>query len=594
MTEPIATAEPYAEALVTAEALAQDAISDNLVAIMLTLWASFVAESAFYSGEAVAEFGRRVATYVIAAQRQAGLIAEAHLREQVIGMGLTVPPSSVLDLPADLRLGAATDDVYQRPIRQVRYLESTGVPLAEAVQTATERLEKTALTDLQLARSTAAQQVMYSLPDDTPAGPVRGYRRVIHPELGAVCGLCIAAADRIYQKRDLLPLHPGCVVEGTEVSADGVRALTRRRYSGRLVVLRTGTGEKLTVTPNHPVLTDQGWVRADRLQVGDRVVRSGGSQGAGRRRPDQQQSPTRVEDLWRAATVLGGLLPRSVPLAPEDLHGDGGDGEVEVVLVDRHLANIGDVSFVQPGGEHGLVDAHGRRIGLSRSGVLAPVLDRLLLPANGLVRGGGDPLALPGTVPVPQESSLGLRADRNFSAPETPDDGGAGYAEVGRELLDRLAGQVEFSDLVEVDITTGSCHVYNLETREGWYTGSSLVVSNCKCTTIPVIGVQDPGGTLNSEDLGRIYDAAGGSTAAEKLRQTRFSVKENGELGPVLVSLGENRTTAEQAVDRLSDRAKQMRREQLARQIEELRPRAARSQWHADRLEQLQELLDAA
>lgn len=325
MTEPTTTAEPYAEALVTAEAQAQDVIADNLTALIFTLWTAFVAESAFYAGEAVAEFGRRVATYVIAAQRQAGLITEAHLREQMRDMGLVLPPSSVLDLPADLRLGAATDDVYQRPIRQVRYLESTGVPLAEAVQTATERLEKTALRDLGLARATSAQQLMYSLPDDTPVGPVRGYRRIIHPELGAVCGLCIAASDRIYKKRDLLPLHPAC-----------------------------------------------------------------------------------------------------------------------------------------------------------------------------------------------------------------------------------------------------------------------------RCTVIPVIGVQDPGGTLNAEDLARIYAAAGGTTSTEALRQTRFSIKENGELGDVLVAVGEQRTTAEQALDRLSDRAKQMRREQLARQIEELRPRAERSQWHADRLEQLQDLLRSA
>ena len=53
-------------------------------------------------------------------------------------------------------------------------------------------------------------------------------------------------------------------------------------------------------------------------------------------------------------------------------------------------------------------------------------------------------------------------------------------------------------------------------------------------------------------------------------------------------------TSAELAVEQLSDRAKKMRREQLARQIEEMRGPASRSQWHQDRLEQLQELLRAA
>lgn len=316
------TADPYAEALVTSEATAQDLVSDNLVALMMSMWASF---SAFYAGAEVAAFGARIAGYVIAAQRQAGLITEAHLRQQNRRMGLEMPSTPILDLPRDLRLGAATEDVYQRPIRQVRYLESTGVPRVDALKAATERLEATALVDVALARATAAQQVMYALPDKTPQGPVRGYRRVIHPELGQVCGLCIAASDRVYRKRDMLPLH-----------------------------------------------------------------------------------------------------------------------------------------------------------------------------------------------------------------------------------------------------------------------------NRCKCTIIPVIGVQDPGGQLNAADLATLYAAAGGSTSSAALKRVRYEIKENGEMGPVLTEAGTRMKGPATAVDQLSDRAKQLRREQLQRQIEALRGPASRSQWHADRLEQLRELLSAA
>jgi hypothetical protein len=41
---------------------------------------------------------------------------------------------------------------------------------------------------------------------------VTGYRRIIHPELsrGGTCGLCIAAADRIYSLTELMPLHYRC------------------------------------------------------------------------------------------------------------------------------------------------------------------------------------------------------------------------------------------------------------------------------------------------------------------------------------------------------------------------------------------------
>jgi hypothetical protein len=574
------------------EGAAQDSISDNLTAALIAIWAGF---TAYWAGSAVAELGQQMAQLVLAAQRSAATITEAHLRMQMLRMGYQPPVTSFLDLPTDLRLGAETADVYQRPVRQIRYLESTGVPLDDAVRQATERLEKIALTDLQLARNVAAQQVMSALPDDTPIGPVRGYRRVIHPELGNVCGLCIAAADRVYRKRELLPLHPACVAEGTLVSAENTTALTRRWYSGRLVVFRTRSGQELRVTPNHPVLTEQGWVAAERLQVGDRVVRHGGGQRDGRRGPDEQQAPARVEDVWRAATVASGLLPRSVPLAPEDLHGDGGDAEVDVVLVDRKLPDVGDVSFVEPTRESGLVDAHGHPIGLSARSPLSLLIRGFDTSPAGLVSSLRElqPI-LAGRSGVASSGSLAVRPEGYFSAPESTHDGGAGYAEVGRNLLNRLAGEIEFDDLVEVEIITASCHVYNLETGEGWYGASSIVVSNCKCTVIPWIGEQDPGGKLNAEDLARIYEAAGGTTDSRALSKTRFQIKENGELGSILAPADENLKGPAQVRRQLSERAAQMRREQLQRQIEELTPRAARSQWHRDRLEQLQELLDAA
>jgi hypothetical protein len=188
--------------LVEAEADAQDEILDNLVEEILILWASF---TAYYDGAKVQEFAQEVARLVIAAQRAAGQVTEAFLREQITEMGYDLPDTNLVDLPTALRLGADAEEVYQRPIRQLRYLNSVeDVPLEEAAQTARERLEKQAQTDLQLARTISAQQVMYRFPQAT------GWRRIIHPELGNVCGLCIVAADRIYQRIQKMDMHPGC------------------------------------------------------------------------------------------------------------------------------------------------------------------------------------------------------------------------------------------------------------------------------------------------------------------------------------------------------------------------------------------------
>lgn len=49
-----------------------------------------------------------------------------------------------------------------------------------------------------------------------------GYRRIIHPELsrGGTCGLCIAAAHRLYRRADLKPIHDGCNCGVLPVTAD--------------------------------------------------------------------------------------------------------------------------------------------------------------------------------------------------------------------------------------------------------------------------------------------------------------------------------------------------------------------------------------
>jgi hypothetical protein len=59
------------------------------------------------------------------------------------------------------------------------------------------------------------------------------------------------------------------------------------------------------------------------------------------------------------------------------------------------------------------------------------------------------------------------------------------------------------------------------------------VHGRCECTTLPIVGEQDPGHALNDLDLRRLYKHAGGTDAAG-LKRTRYKILEHGELGPVL------------------------------------------------------------
>jgi hypothetical protein len=201
------------EALVVSEAQAYDAIHDNLLAAVLTLWASF---SAFWAGDSVVEVAGRIARLVISAQRNVGRLTEAHLRQQFRQLGESLPPGTIVDLPEALRLGADEPEVYQRPIRQIRYQESIGTLLDDAVKQGTDRLIKTVEEDLQLARAEASRQLFFV----TNPKRILGWRRIIHPELGNVCGLCIAASDRLYQRIQRMSIHPGCRCTCLPVTAE--------------------------------------------------------------------------------------------------------------------------------------------------------------------------------------------------------------------------------------------------------------------------------------------------------------------------------------------------------------------------------------
>jgi hypothetical protein len=75
-------------------------------------------------------------------------------------------------------------------------------PLTAAVGDGERRVRSLALTDLELAVTHTARELLADEPR------VRFYRRVL---TGAEsCGLCIIASTQRYQKRDLLPIHPNC------------------------------------------------------------------------------------------------------------------------------------------------------------------------------------------------------------------------------------------------------------------------------------------------------------------------------------------------------------------------------------------------
>jgi len=101
-------------------------------------------------------------------------------------------------------------EVYGRIADAYRYRVSSGLMDEEKARSYVQhRAESVADTDIMLADRAQSQRFMS---ERKPTG-VKGYRRVLNPELGSgapPCGLCVVAADRIYSFEDLMPIHSRC------------------------------------------------------------------------------------------------------------------------------------------------------------------------------------------------------------------------------------------------------------------------------------------------------------------------------------------------------------------------------------------------
>lgn len=103
---------------------------------------------------------------------------------------------------AAVRAGTPPEDVYYRAGKQTWTALSRGYSLTAAVQQGLDRAQEAAATDLQLAKTYTAREV---IAQDERA---TGFRRVL--EGPSSCGLCALAATQRYNRGDLLPIHPAC------------------------------------------------------------------------------------------------------------------------------------------------------------------------------------------------------------------------------------------------------------------------------------------------------------------------------------------------------------------------------------------------
>ena len=352
------------------------------------------------------------------------------------------------------------------------------------------------------------------------------------------CPSCWAMHGTFHDHREVFGSHPNCFVAGTVIDSPPVSGSSSRWYEGEVVEVETRSGNRFTVTPNHPILTTEGWVGAGFLDEGSRVIRAVDAKAVlGKVCPDHEHVPAMIEDIAETLGGLGGVRSSRVPTSSVDFHGDGGGSEVSVVRSNCLLRDALDAPISKPLSEGRFVVRARDSFALPRQCPRAKLFDGASLSANSGMRSGGVPavvLGRPGRhhEPVrfdlishcdaaPEQGSvdhwsgntngnadglLGLASEvaaRNLAVVHNSQrpvvahgnarfykhavDHFRGDSESATHLLARLAGLVCGDEVAKVRRHPFKGHVYNLQTSTGWYIANGIITHNCRCSPAPQV-----------------------------------------------------------------------------------------------------------
>lgn len=288
----------------------------------------------------------------------------------------------------------------------------------------------------------------------------------------------------------------------------------KHEYSGELVTIETASGINFTCTPNHPILTRFGWIPAASLHKGDDLlVTSTVNDGSVRRDGDVDHVHASFEALHESLSNLGRVDQR--PMTDFNFHGDVPTSDVEVVSQERLLRGCIDTGISQGFYESVLKNADPlvfskrhlvasfRRVYISTLRFMSRSRKALSL----LWRGIGHA----------NVHGLGAVADRDVVLPEYAINDLPAETVIRSQLLDGLAGRVFVDNIISVHKCSSTCHVYNLQTENGYYfvgssinrngeksNGNCIIAKNCRCTILAFVKGYEHDTIKHSDKMGKM------------------------------------------------------------------------------------------
>ena len=370
------------------------------------------------------------------------------------------------------------------------------------------------------ARSTMTQNSVYS----AAHGTTTKYARV--PQGAYTCAFCLMLASRgfVYASEESAgefdQYHKECVLGDTMVSGPELKLALRRQYEGTVIDITTATGRKLSVTPNHPILTGSGWKSAGDVCVGDYLVCADGLHGEETGVPDDEKAEVRISDLFERPHVAVSSARGSMPTSAEYLDSKTSNKDVDVVGSDRILPGVLNSAFVKPPKHSPLRRTWRLLAAVSKSLNGSRPCDQLrarpLGPSYGFVGSSGLGKSL-GVTHLGRSHESSGRTTTGFDAmlqQNTADYASSDMESVGDR---KFAGPADifvdnpglcFDAVDSIVKRNFSGQVYNLHTTGHWFSANGIITHNCDCMVVPSFSDDSAVEGYNPDELYAMYHSA--------------------------------------------------------------------------------------
>jgi len=301
------------------------------------------------------------------------------------------------------------------------------------------------------------------------------------------CDLCAEKDGQVYtidEAQGVIPVHPNCLPGDSLVSPCGrISGVTKRWYEGKMIVIKTASGNVLRCTPNHPIFTSIGLLPSSSLNIGSYVISYRGS-----KRPFFR--------IFSSFLKSPGVTACKVPSSSKYFHGDGIGSKVAIVASNRFLMDGANTSFFKHHFKLNLFIRKIRRIFFDSLSMLTFCLPRNLSASCGLMGVSNLPFSLLGGHLFPLKNpSLTMRSDMNSRIHESFSNYVSGDSISFRKSQFRNTRFIKRNDffsgkldqVTHLNTTFYKGFVYNLETSKSYYIANNIASHNCECTFTAVV-----------------------------------------------------------------------------------------------------------